>query len=250
MQPNVRLIPSVIVRVCFMSTRTTGGFVGKGALSAAVCGDVFSSPTQDAILTAIRNVAGPPGVLLIVKNYTGDKLNFGLAAEIAKSEGYAVEMVTVADDVALLESEHEIGARGIAGTVFLHKIVGAAAESGASLQTVAELARSVARGLSLAVFFPLVCPFFSEYNMSYLPRSGENDGCGSHVVHHSYRWTSELSIKGKRDRTWTGNPRGAWRTKDKADVMRPNRRFAARHFVTIHGHFTSRNKKPCRIISK
>jgi dihydroxyacetone kinase len=138
-------IPSVIVRVCFMSTRTTGGFVGKGALSAAVCGDVFSSPTQDAILTAIRNVAGPPGVLLIVKNYTGDKLNFGLAAEIAKSEGYAVEMVTVADDVALLESEHEIGARGIAGTVFLHKIVGAAAESGASLQTVAELARSVAR---------------------------------------------------------------------------------------------------------
>jgi dihydroxyacetone kinase len=126
------------------------GFIGDGCLSAAVCGDVFSSPTQDAVLEAIRQCAGPHGTLLIVKNYTGDKLNFGLAAEVARTEGFKVDMVIVADDVALLDNNDNrslIGARGIAGTVFVHKFSGAAAKSGKTLAEVTELARQVAQGV-------------------------------------------------------------------------------------------------------
>jgi len=104
-----------------------GGYVGPGILSAAVAGEVFTSPSTDAVLDAIRAVAGPAGVLLIVKNYTGDRFNFGLAAEIARAEGIAVEMVIVADDVALSAHGEHAGRRGLAGTVFVHKIAGAAA---------------------------------------------------------------------------------------------------------------------------
>ena len=93
------------------------GYVGPGMLTAAVAGDVFTSPSTDAVLAAIRAVAGPPGALLIVKNYTGDRLNFGLAAELAKAEGIPVEMVVVDDDVALAASGSHAGRRGIAGTV-------------------------------------------------------------------------------------------------------------------------------------
>ena len=120
------------------------GYVGRGMLSAAVAGDVFTSPSPDAVLAAIRAVAGPPGAVLIVKNYTGDRLNFGLAAELARAEGIPVEVVLVADDVALPESEHTAGPRGLAGTVLVHKIAGASAESGASLAEVAAEARSAA----------------------------------------------------------------------------------------------------------
>src|SRR3954466_10400626 len=91
------------------------GYVGRGMLNAAVAGDVFTSPSPDAVLAAIRAVTGPPGVLLIVKNYTGDRLNFGLAAELARAEGYAVEMVVVADDVALARSRDAGARRGLAG---------------------------------------------------------------------------------------------------------------------------------------
>src|SRR4051812_15993236 len=80
------------------------GYVGQGMLSAAVLGDVFTSPSPDAVLAAIRAVAGPPGCLLIVKNYTGDRLNFGLAAEMARAEGIPVEVAVVADDAALADS--------------------------------------------------------------------------------------------------------------------------------------------------
>jgi dihydroxyacetone kinase len=123
------------------------GYVGQGMLSAAVLGDVFTSPTPDAVLAAIRAVTGPAGALLIVKNYTGDRLNFGLAAELAKAEGYLVEMVVVADDVALAGSPHGsglAGRRGLAGTVLIHKVAGAAAESGADLPTVLAEARAAA----------------------------------------------------------------------------------------------------------
>jgi dihydroxyacetone kinase len=113
-------------------------------LSAAVAGDVFTSPSPDAVLAAIRAVTGPPGALLIVKNYTGDRLNFGLAAEMARSEGLAVEMVIVADDVALAATAENAGRRGLAGTIFVHKIAGAAAEAGATLREVAAEARAVA----------------------------------------------------------------------------------------------------------
>lgn len=112
------------------------GYVGTGMLSAAVSGDVFASPPTDAVLAAIRAVAGPAGVLLIVKNYTGDRLNFGMAAELARAEGIPVEMVIVGDDVALSADGEHAGRRGIAGTVLVHKIAGAAAAAGLPLAEV------------------------------------------------------------------------------------------------------------------
>jgi dihydroxyacetone kinase len=124
-----------------------GGYVGAGMLSAAVAGEVFTSPSTDAVLDAIRAVAGPAGVLLIVKNYTGDRFNFGLAAEIARAEGIPVEMVIVADDVALAASGAHAGRRGLAGTVFVHKVAGAAAAEGRSLPEVAQAARAAADAL-------------------------------------------------------------------------------------------------------
>lgn len=107
------------------------GFVGKGMLTAAVCGDVFASPSADAVLAGILAVTGPAGCLLIVKNYTGDRLNFGLAAERARAFGQKVSMVIVDDDVALPDLPQ---ARGLAGTLFVHKIAGAMAENGANLE--------------------------------------------------------------------------------------------------------------------
>lgn len=109
------------------------GFVGRGMLTAAVCGDVFASPSVDAVLAAILTVTGEAGCLLIVKNYTGDRLNFGLAAERARAAGLRVEMVIVDDDVALPDLPQ---ARGVAGTLFVHKIAGALAEAGEDLEAV------------------------------------------------------------------------------------------------------------------
>lgn len=123
------------------------GYVGRGMLHAAVVGDVFTSPSVDAILAAIQAVAGPRGVLLVVKNYTGDRLNFGLAAEISRGVGIPVEIVVVADDVALRETVEPARRRGIAGTVLVHKIAGALAESGASLEAVAEAARAASAAI-------------------------------------------------------------------------------------------------------
>lgn len=114
------------------------GFVGKGMLTAAVCGDLFASPSVDAVLNAIVAVTGDRGCLLIVKNYTGDRLNFGLAAEKAKRYGLKVEMVIVADDIALPDNRQP---RGIAGTALVHKIAGYAAEQGKSLSEVRDLAQ-------------------------------------------------------------------------------------------------------------
>ncbi|CAD6206429.1 unnamed protein product [Miscanthus lutarioriparius] len=117
------------------------GFVGPGMLTAAVSGDVFASPPVDSILAAIRAVTGPMGCLLIVKNYTGDRLNFGLAAEQAKSEGYKMEMVIVGDDCALPPPRGIAGRRGLAGTILVHKVAGAAADAGLSLAEVAAEAK-------------------------------------------------------------------------------------------------------------
>src|SRR6185437_3610915 len=124
-----------------------GGYVGHGMLSAAVAGEVFTSPSTDAVLDAIRAVAGAAGALLIVKNYTGDRFNFGLAAEIARAEGIPTEMVIVADDVALSARGEHAGRRGLAGTVLVHKIAGAAAAAGRPLAEVARIAREVAASL-------------------------------------------------------------------------------------------------------
>lgn len=115
------------------------GFVGEGMLTAAVCGEVFASPSVDAVLAAILAVTGPAGCLLIVKNYTGDRLNFGLAAERARAFGHKVSMVVVDDDVALPDLPQS---RGVAGTLFVHKIVGAMAQDGAALDDVSAAAQS------------------------------------------------------------------------------------------------------------
>ena len=116
------------------------GFVGQGMLTAAVCGDVFASPSVDAILAGILAVTGPAGCLLIVKNYTGDRLNFGLAAERARAFGLDVSMVIVDDDIALPDLPQ---ARGVAGTLFVHKIAGAMAENGIGLKEITTAAERV-----------------------------------------------------------------------------------------------------------
>jgi dihydroxyacetone kinase len=124
------------------------GYIGEGTLSAAVAGEVFASPSSDSVLAAIEAVSGKPGALLVVKNYTGDRLNFGLAAEMARAEGIPVEMIIVDDDVALKGSAQATGARGLAGTVFIHKLVGAAAAEGKSLAEVAAIGRSAIQSLA------------------------------------------------------------------------------------------------------
>ncbi|MFT7454320.1 MAG: ATP-dependent dihydroxyacetone kinase [Saprospiraceae bacterium] len=116
------------------------GFVGRGMLTAAVCGDVFASPSLDAVLAGILAVTGEAGCLLIVKNYTGDRLNFGLAAERARAFGLKVNMVFVDDDAAL---PHLPQQRGLAGALFVHKIVGAMAEAGESLESLTSAAQRV-----------------------------------------------------------------------------------------------------------
>ena len=120
------------------------GFVGQGMLTAAVSGEIFASPSVDAVLTAIRAVTGTKGALLVVKNYTGDRLNFGLAAEKARAEGFDVEMVIVADDIAIPGINQP---RGVAGTLFVHKIAGYHAEAGADLKMVAAQAAAAAHDI-------------------------------------------------------------------------------------------------------
>ncbi|GGP06889.1 dihydroxyacetone kinase subunit DhaK [Oceanobacillus neutriphilus] len=119
------------------------GYVGKGMLDAAVVGEVFTSPTPDQIFEAIKAVDQGNGVLLIVKNYTGDVLNFEMAGELAEAEGIRVEQVIVNDDIAVKDSDFTIGRRGIAGTIFVHKAAGAKAEQGASLDEVKAAAEKI-----------------------------------------------------------------------------------------------------------
>ena len=119
------------------------GYVGRGMLDAAVAGNVFASPSPDRILEAIHQVGGDKGVLMVIKNYSGDIMNFSMAAELAEMEGYKVMSVVTRDDVAVPESTYSTGRRGIDGTVFVHKIAGAAAEAGRSLEEVRDVAQKV-----------------------------------------------------------------------------------------------------------
>ncbi|MBW4716487.1 dihydroxyacetone kinase subunit DhaK [Saccharothrix obliqua] len=166
---DVHLDPAVVVRadapvprkVAVISGGGSGheplhaGFVGRGMLDAACPGPVFTSPTPDQVLEAVTRTDGGAGALLIVKNYTGDVLNFETAAELAAAEGLAVRTVVIDDDVAVTDSAHTAGRRGVGGTVLLEKLVGAAAERGVDLDGCEELARSVigrvrSMGLALA----------------------------------------------------------------------------------------------------
>jgi len=141
-----------------------GGFVGPGMLHAAVPGPVFTSPTPDPILAATKAVDGGAGVLHIVKNYTGDVLNFETAADLASADGIEVRTVVVNDDVAVKDSLYTAGRRGVAGTVLVEKIAGAAAERGDSLDQVAEIAERVigqVRSMGVALT-PSVVPHAGE----------------------------------------------------------------------------------------
>jgi dihydroxyacetone kinase len=157
------------------------GYIGAGMLTAAVAGEVFTSPSVDSIYAAIKTVAGKQGVLLIVKNYTGDRLNFGLAAEMARAEGIQIETVVVADDIALAQMAQKAGRRGIAGTVLIHKIAGASAAEGKILAEIKEIAAKAAEevatmGVSLS---PGIVPSIGKPNFEL----GENEielGLGIH----------------------------------------------------------------------
>nr|WP_230088024.1 dihydroxyacetone kinase subunit DhaK [Alicyclobacillus mali (ex Roth et al. 2021)] len=157
------------------------GYVGYGMLDAAVAGQIFTSPTPNEVLNAIRAVDRGLGVLLIIKNYTGDVMNFEMAAELAQDEGIAVEKVIVADDVAVENSTFTIGRRGVAGTVFVHKIAGASAQRGDSLQEVKRIADKVAArvfsmGLALS---PCILPTTGKPSFD-LPAGEVEIGIGIH----------------------------------------------------------------------
>lgn len=146
--PDVELIcrKKLINKVAVISGGGSGheplhaGFVGTGMLDVAVAGNIFSSPSPDRIGTAIEKADKGKGTLLIIKNYSGDIMNFGLAKDLAELEGKEVETVIVKDDVAVEDSTYSTGRRGIAGTVFIHKIAGAMAEKGGSLAEVKRVA--------------------------------------------------------------------------------------------------------------
>ncbi|MGX8702329.1 dihydroxyacetone kinase subunit DhaK [Caproiciproducens sp.] len=120
-----------------------GGYVGEGMLDCAVAGAVFTSPTPDQIYEGIKAIATDKGVLMVVKNYTGDVMNFEMAAEMAEADGVSVKYVVTNDDVAVKDSLYTTGRRGVAGTVFVHKIAGAKAETGADLDEVHRVAQKV-----------------------------------------------------------------------------------------------------------
>ena len=123
------------------------GFVGEGMLDAAVCGDVFASPSQIQVYQAITEAAGKKGTLLIIKNYSGDIMNFKNAAYLAQEDGNEIDYVKVDDDIAVQDSLYTVGRRGVAGTVFVHKVAGAAAEEGRSLAEVKVVAEKAIKNV-------------------------------------------------------------------------------------------------------
>ncbi|KAF0384418.1 dihydroxyacetone kinase [Gigaspora margarita] len=154
-------------------------YVGSQMLSAAVSGNVFASPSVTAILAGIRRVQSPHGTLLIVKNYTGDCLNFGLAAERAKSEGIKVDMIIVGDDVSIGRNS-AVGRRGLAGTVLVHKAAGAVAAAGGTLEETKSVASLVAENIgTIGVAFDH-CKIPGSSHSPTLPKGIIELGMGIH----------------------------------------------------------------------
>lgn len=157
------------------------GYVGKGMLDAAVLGEVFTSPSVDEVYTAIKELDNGEGVCLIVKKYTGDLLNFEMAAEMASSEGIYVEQVIVNDDVSLKEDGTMNGRRGIAGTIFVHKMAGAKAEQGASLQEVKKVAEKTIQSVRSIGFATSSCRIPSAQEPNFTLAENEMElGIGIH----------------------------------------------------------------------
>ncbi len=157
------------------------GYVGEGMLDAAVAGNVFASPSPDRILKGIQEANTGNGVLLIIKNYSGDLMNFGMAKDLAEMEDISVELVVVKDDVAVKESTYSTGRRGIAGTVFVHKLAGAKAAAGGNLDEVKSVAEKTIeniRSMGMAMS-PCILPGVGKPGFSL----GENEieiGMGIH----------------------------------------------------------------------
>ncbi|SMX27713.1 Dihydroxyacetone kinase [Pelagimonas phthalicica] len=168
------------------------GFVGEGMLTAAVCGDVFASPSVDAVLAGILAVTGPAGCLLIVKNYTGDRLNFGLAAERARAFGHKVSMVIVDDDVALPDLPQ---ARGVAGTLFVHKIAGAMAENGSNLEACTLAAERVIKATRSIGMSLDTCTVPGSLKEQRIPQGMAELGLGI----HGEAGVEQVASRGARD---------------------------------------------------
>ena len=165
-----------------------GGFVGEGMLDAAVAGAVFTSPTPDQIYEGIKAIATDAGVLMVIKNYTGDVMNFEMAGEMAEADGITVKQVVVNDDVAVKDSLYTVGRRGVAGTVFVHKIAGALAETGADLDAVQAVAQKVIDNVRTmgAAISPCTVPAAGKPGFEL----GENEmevGIGIHGEPGTYR---------------------------------------------------------------
>ncbi|MGL5175163.1 MAG: dihydroxyacetone kinase subunit DhaK [Cetobacterium sp.] len=143
------------------------GFVGFGMLDGAIAGEVFTSPSADKVYEAIKAVDNGEGVLLIIKNYSGDVMNFEMAAEMAELDGIKVNKVIVDDDIAVENSTYTIGRRGIAGTIFVHKILGAAAEEGYSLDKIKELGDRVIRNIKTMGISLKSCTVFTTGKSSF-----------------------------------------------------------------------------------
>ncbi|WP_308749454.1 dihydroxyacetone kinase subunit DhaK [uncultured Anaerococcus sp.] len=123
------------------------GYVGDGMLDCAICGEIFTSPTPDQVLEAIKLADSGKGVFMVIKNYTGDVMNFEMAKDMAEMEGIKVDYIIVNDDVAVEDSTYTTGKRGIAGTVFVHKVLGAMARSGKSLEEMKAMAEKIVKNI-------------------------------------------------------------------------------------------------------
>lgn len=157
------------------------GFVGYGMLDAAVCGEIFTSPGADKVLAAIKAVDSGAGVLLIIKNYSGDIMNFEMAGEMAAMEGITVKQVVVNDDIAVENSTYTVGRRGIAGTVLVHKILGAAAEKGYDLDRLVDLGNKVIANLKTMGMSLKPCTVFTTGKESFTLADDEVEiGLGIH----------------------------------------------------------------------
>ncbi|MBU3097798.1 MULTISPECIES: dihydroxyacetone kinase subunit DhaK [Clostridium] len=192
----VRKVSPISGKVALVSGGGSGhepahaGYVGHGMLNAAVLGPVFTSPAPDPIYEAIKAVNGGAGVLLVVKNYTGDVMNFEMASEMAQMEDIKVASVVVNDDVAVENSLFTAGRRGVAGTVFVHKIAGAKAETGASLEEVKAVAQKVidnVRSMGIALT-PCIVPALGKPNFT-LAEDEIEIGIGIHGEPGTHRQT-------------------------------------------------------------
>lgn len=123
------------------------GYVGDGMLDCAICGEIFTSPTPDQVLEAIKLADSGQGVFMVIKNYTGDVMNFEMAKDMAEMEGIKVDYIIVNDDVAVEDSTYTTGRRGIAGTIFVHKVLGAMARSGKSLEEMKAMAEKIVKNI-------------------------------------------------------------------------------------------------------